>query len=84
MLPHRVIVADDYIAGLTFPPEILRSGSNDAALVKLVVLSDSSTFEDADVSADHASVADFDILVNVGEGMNCNVLSDLCLGMNEC
>ena len=84
ILTDHHIVTDEAVGETTFPAEILRVGSDDGSLIDLAVFAEAGAADDACKGHDDSVVADFHVLVNVGEGMDGDVLADFGRGVDMC
>ena len=83
VLADTVVVSDFHKRIFTFPTEVLRGGGNHTTVVESVVFTDSCTRADAYVQADHTSLSDFHIVINICECIDCDVISNFGVGMNK-
>ena len=82
VLADDVVVADDAFRLLATEVEVLRQGSNDTALMHLVVRPHSSTIEDAHKWEDDAVVTDDHVVLDIDEGEYFAVVANFGLGAN--
>lgn len=67
---------------LAFPTEVLGVGADDGSLVDFVVFAHTGAANDAGVGHNGASVADFNICVDVRKGMDGDAFADFGAGVN--
>lgn len=83
VLADAVVVAYDHLCGLPFyVMEVLWGSSNDGVLENDVSRPHCRSFKDACVGLDNAVVANYHVLLNVGEGAYFNVLTKFCFWVN--
>ena len=84
MLADGDFVAGDAVGAGALPAEILRVGADDGTLVNFVVGAEACAAENGGVRHYFAAVADLDILVDVCEGVDCDVFADFCRRVDVC
>lgn len=78
------VVAHEAVSVLSFPAEVLGIGAYDGTLVDFYVFSKCCAMDNACVWHDLAAVANDDVAVDKCEGMDCDVLTDLCRWIDVC
>lgn len=77
-----IIVTYVAVCLLAFPTEVLGVGADDGSLVDFVVFAHTGAANDAGVGHNGASVADFNICVDVRKGMDGDAFADFGAGVN--
>jgi len=73
---YDVVVADFAVGFFAFPAEVLRVGSDYAALVYFVVFADGGTVHNAHIGHYFAIIAYLDIFVDEGKRMDVHIVAD--------